>query len=612
MMKVINARQFGAKGDGTTDDAAALQAAIDACYDSSVNPLSANRWAKHVLAVPPGDYKINTQLTLRGVKNFTMIGAGGVNAGASVNQQKQTNIFNGAAMDCLFEMDGVADLVMRNILWNGNTNNALAPDKVLYLHWNPNNAVTATTKNYFENVAVGGKWKAAGWLVGGDGDYYDPYQVDQTCFVRCTVRADSAWVPGDTTYQQCGFLVGSGIFANNLIHDFYYCDALGCLYGVSIAATGPVSIFGGIMQNNGWDVNCGNLNGPLYVQGIRSENTKYGFLNRVTPQSVPMPCHVNGIEYHGNLSVIFNAGVANYHTPFWIEANGTTIIENCRVINYANGTKPRIYMNSAKNSSVIVRGLHMQNTRLDELFVSDLATAVAPRGLIEAYTNTDDSVTTKGRWLGPGYWNAKGSVNSGTKIAAGALSSWSVKTNILRKVGAPVAPDAPTATQQGTTGATTYSYKIVAKDASGRRSLPSNTVTVANGNAVLSATNYIQISPTYNAFDFEPVAYDVLKDDAGTWRALYKDHPLTSWYQGVRDYGQAYEDASAYTLPTRDELGDVIVEGAIEHKGDRFGAYGTAPIAKPTIAGSHGGNAASASVAAALAALGLAIDNSTP
>ncbi|MDQ7835466.1 MAG: hypothetical protein RDU24_08800 [Humidesulfovibrio sp.] len=45
-------------------------------------------------------------------------------------------------------------------------------------------------------------------------------------------------------------------------------------------------------------------------------------------------------------------------------------------------------------------------------------------------------------------------------------------------------------TAKGTTGSTSYSYQLTAKDMDGNESLPTATITVANGNASLSTTNY--------------------------------------------------------------------------------------------------------------------------
>lgn len=92
-----------------------------------------------------------------------------------------------------------------------------------------------------------------------------------------------------------------------------------------------------------------------------------------------------------------------------------------------------------------------------------------------------------------------------------------------------------TATQQGTTGTTTYSYQIAPVDYAGGIGVPV-TISVTNGNAVLTSANNIQISVAYGRGDAgfvvwksvggSPYSYDGASTDTGwmdagwtpTWR----------------------------------------------------------------------------------------------
>lgn len=56
---------------------------------------------------------------------------------------------------------------------------------------------------------------------------------------------------------------------------------------------------------------------------------------------------------------------------------------------------------------------------------------------------------------------------------------------------------------------------------------------------------------------------------------------------------------------------DIEIDGALNHDGSTVGFYGTTPAAKPTVAGSRGGNAALASLLTGLAALGLIADSTS-
>jgi len=58
-------------------------------------------------------------------------------------------------------------------------------------------------------------------------------------------------------------------------------------------------------------------------------------------------------------------------------------------------------------------------------------------------------------------------------------------------------------------------------------------------------------------------------------------------------------------------VGNAEIDGDLNHDGSNVGFYGTAPVAKPTVTGSKGGNVALASLLTALAGLGLIVDNTT-
>lgn len=73
-------------------------------------------------------------------------------------------------------------------------------------------------------------------------------------------------------------------------------------------------------------------------------------------------------------------------------------------------------------------------------------------------------------------------------------------------------PSAPTITTHGTTGSTTYTYKVVAKLANGEVTAASSAGTTTSGNATLNATNYdiVTITQVVNA-----VSYDIYRTAGG-------------------------------------------------------------------------------------------------
>jgi len=92
-----------------------------------------------------------------------------------------------------------------------------------------------------------------------------------------------------------------------------------------------------------------------------------------------------------------------------------------------------------------------------------------------------------------------------------------------QQVGALSTPGVPTVTPQGTTGATTYSYRIVARNSSGV-TLAGTGGTTATGNATLSATNFNRV--TWSAVT-SAESYDVYGRTAATELFMVNTTALT-------------------------------------------------------------------------------------
>jgi hypothetical protein len=142
-------------------------------------------------------------------------------------------------------------------------------------------------------------------------------------------------------------------------------------------------------------------------------------------------------------------------------------------------------------------------------------------------------------------------------------------------------PSAPVVTPTGTTGATTYQYRIVAVTYDGRDSINSVTGQTTTGNATLSVTNY-------NALSWSTVtaaaSYKVLKFVAGSWQLLAGNIVGTTY----SDNGSA--TPSAYTLIVVNPGGEIsgttltaaTVQANAGTSGITAGRYiGTVPAAGP-------------------------------
>jgi hypothetical protein len=72
----IDVKAYGAKGDGTTDDTAACQAALDAAFGPASAPHGNQFWLNRPVYFPAGRYKISKPLLITAVMGGTIMGAG--------------------------------------------------------------------------------------------------------------------------------------------------------------------------------------------------------------------------------------------------------------------------------------------------------------------------------------------------------------------------------------------------------------------------------------------------------------------------------------------------------------------------------------------------------
>jgi len=103
---VINVQdpQYGATGNGTTDDTAAIQAAINAATGNAA-PATHTRGALAPVYLPRGTYKVTSDLIIQSVQNFKLIGDGPAmtNIRASGTGFTQAVLFVNGSADGVFE-----------------------------------------------------------------------------------------------------------------------------------------------------------------------------------------------------------------------------------------------------------------------------------------------------------------------------------------------------------------------------------------------------------------------------------------------------------------------------------------------------------------------------
>lgn len=248
----FNVRSFGAAGDGIADDTAAIQAAIDASAGDG-DPARVGRLAKGPVHLPPGTYRVTRPLRVYSVSYLKFSGAG-----------KSTRIKPSGTLASVLDLNGVAFSSFEDFLIEGDTTEQVQ-DAIAFT-WDPTLANRSSSGCVFRNLTIQSTRFATGFRIGkwGSAD-----QVDTSSYDNVTING--YWTPAEKTWYQNAFLVGSGVYGNNLIHSFWHCSAVRCAIGFHVAATNFM-LCGGSLGANGVDFQADTLSYFL-VQGIRSENS---------------------------------------------------------------------------------------------------------------------------------------------------------------------------------------------------------------------------------------------------------------------------------------------------------------------------------------------------
>ena len=106
--EVYNVKEFGAKGDGTTDDTSAIQAAITAAAATGGR-----------VVFPPGVYLVSN---LTGASNVQLWGAGASATTVSTNNVEGTTLrFKSGSSGDMIKFEGKSNFSIRNIQWDYNS-----------------------------------------------------------------------------------------------------------------------------------------------------------------------------------------------------------------------------------------------------------------------------------------------------------------------------------------------------------------------------------------------------------------------------------------------------------------------------------------------------------
>ncbi len=257
---ILNVMDFGAVGDGVTDDTLAIQAAIDACLGGPPEEAyNTQRIASGTVYLPPGNYKISDTLKIYSCHGMKFLGAG-------VNM---TRLMPWGDIDVFIDINGsylgtFGDFVIHG---NGTYDNATV-QTVFQMDWDPAVASRSTTTNLVENIYI----RELKCVTGFKFSKTPTYQMDSLTVRRCVVYG--GWTDGEATWWQTGFEFGNGTHANIYNHWMSNSGSAFYKYGLHFRATnGPVSVRDTGFTGNEIDIRVtGSCR--LVFDTIDSENSK--------------------------------------------------------------------------------------------------------------------------------------------------------------------------------------------------------------------------------------------------------------------------------------------------------------------------------------------------
>jgi len=240
LAEVVNAKDYGAIGNGVANDTAALQAAIDAAFGAAGAPNGANEKLNRPLYIPRGTYVISSALVFTSVRGGIVYGDGTL----------ATLIKNTAAGSTTIRTNGCAYMTFRDFAVHATGGGA---STCFDLDWN-NTGPVALNANHFTNMGFG--YGQIGMNIGKSG-----YMGSENVFTNCTfgVHTTAIVTQNDNALDQT--LIGGGISS--------------CSTGVRVNTGSFQAIINvGFAVNSVYDIdiqsNCVN-----FISGCRTESPNF-------------------------------------------------------------------------------------------------------------------------------------------------------------------------------------------------------------------------------------------------------------------------------------------------------------------------------------------------
>lgn len=339
----MNVRDYGAAGNGTSDDTAAINAAI-AAATGSAGPAANVRFPSAGVYLPPGVYKVTSDLLIQSVEGFALAGAGAELTLLLASGQG----FNTAVLN----VDGSAKSSFRGFSIAGDgtegSGNGALPNAI-NLTWTTA-ARRSTTANSFSDIYVRGLRFACGMRMAAPSG--TDRQVDGTTITDVIISgAGTAQYPYAALYLY-GFYFGNGVTGNQYNYVAYNSSVSGCQIGVYSDASG-FEWYGGQPAENAIEFYFAGAPAQTTIQGIQSQDS--GQLLNVTGGGATATVSVRDVLFSTTNLVA---------SKYWIEVTGIARgWEFSNVRAYTGTVSPIIFFSGSGNPEVATLiNVSQQNT----------------------------------------------------------------------------------------------------------------------------------------------------------------------------------------------------------------------------------------------------------
>jgi hypothetical protein len=339
----VNVRDYGATGNGSTDDTAAINAAINAATGNA-SPVANVRFPAASVYLPPGVYKVTSDLLIQSVEGFALAGAG---AELSILLASGTG-FKTAVLN----IDGAARGSFQgfSIMGDGTegSGDGVLPNAI-NLTWTTA-AARSTTSNVFSGIFIRNLKFACGMRMGAPSG--TTRQVDGTTIRDVVISGSGNARHAYTTLYLYGFYFGNGTTGNQYDYVAYNSSAAGCRAGVYCDASG-FEWYGGQPAQNAIEFQFAGAPVQATIQGIQSQDS--GQLLNVIGGSAVATVSVRDVLFATNFLV---------GSGHWIQVTGVARGWEFSNIRASTGTASPVIFFSGQGSAEVATLINVsqQNT----------------------------------------------------------------------------------------------------------------------------------------------------------------------------------------------------------------------------------------------------------